>query len=673
MDPDDAELSRRVGEAELVRRAFEANPVAQTALRGSDLRFVAANAAYRAMAGRTDFIGRTFTEVFPEVVSQQLYDLTLSVLQTGQPTVAREWRVQIERNGSSTPDELYIDFTLSPWHDAESATDVEGSSGATGAGDASPGPADGVFIVVSDVTDRVRERLSAQARAAEAEQRYAAARDVVTQLQNALLPHSVPVIDGVDLAARYLVASRDQAAGGDWFDAIPLADGRLAVVVGDVVGHGVAASAAMGQLRAVLGAVLSHTGDLVQSLDWVDRLAGSTSTLRAATVCAVVLDPADGRLEYATCGHPPPLVVSPDGSTRFLTPTGGVPLGTGPEAAVLPDRLGPDDLLLLYTDGLVEQRGQSLPLGLERLARTAADALRNQVMPAHAPTSGAERTVRDCVELLTRNGYDDDVTAVAVQRRPRLPALHVELPANLASVNAARSAVLDWIHEIEPERPDTQVLELAVTELVANAAEHAYPARPDGPGPVRLDAALLPTGELQLVVADDGEWREPPDPSVSRGRGLWLVSRTADSLELHHDGSTRAVLRHRLSRAVALGSAATDADRGRRPESELDLVVDAGPPRRLRVSGVLDSMTAPRLADELEVASRGGVHPLTVDLSGVDLLASAAVRVLFDLRDRMAVHDLAPTLVAPRGTPAASVLDLVGLVHLEDETIDDPI
>src|ERR1700677_4513534 len=149
------------------------------------------------------------------------------------------------------------------------------------------------------------------------------------ELQQELLPKGLPVLPRARIAARYLVAAADQAAGGDWFDALPLAGGAVALVVGDVVGHGVAASAAMGQLRAVLRFVLAAQRDLTVALGQLDAFATFEPALHAATVCVAVLDPEGGALRYATCGPPPPLVVAPDGAARYLPTTGSGPLGTG--------------------------------------------------------------------------------------------------------------------------------------------------------------------------------------------------------------------------------------------------------------------------------------------------------------------------------------------------------
>ena len=144
-----------------------------------------------------------------------------------------------------------------------------------------------------DVTGEVRRRRSAENDADVMRKRYAAAQDVVLTLQRNLLPTALPVLPGVRIAAHYLVAAAEQAAGGDWFEAVPV-DGQVALVVGDVVGHGAQASAVMGQLRAVLVEFLLDGDDLATALARLDRFASRVTGARGATVCLALLDPTDG-------------------------------------------------------------------------------------------------------------------------------------------------------------------------------------------------------------------------------------------------------------------------------------------------------------------------------------------------------------------------------------------
>lgn len=210
------------------------------------------------------------------------------VYRTGQPQAAREWRVMVDRTRTGVLEEGVVDFVVAPHHDADGA--VIGCNG---------------YAV--DVTDQVRRRQAEQERTQAAQQRYEQAHDIIDALQRELLPTGVPVVPGIEIAASYLLADADTAAGGDWFDATPLPDGRVALVVGDVVGHGVAASAVMGKLQVLVSELLAETGSVGLALEAADRLAQRTRGARAATVCVVVVDPDTGTVEYVTAGHPPPL------------------------------------------------------------------------------------------------------------------------------------------------------------------------------------------------------------------------------------------------------------------------------------------------------------------------------------------------------------------------------
>ncbi|MBL7258716.1 SpoIIE family protein phosphatase [Paractinoplanes lichenicola] len=643
---DNDEPVHPAGPAETVREAYEQAPVVLGALGlPPGYRFEAANAAYRAFMGGRDVVGRKMPELFPETLTQQIFELFDRVRESGEVQAVRVWRFQFDQNDSGQLIDVHLDMVLGPLHGPD-------------------GEITGVTLYANDVSAQVRERQEAQAKAAEAERRYQAARDVVLEVQRELLSASLPVLPDAMLAARYLVASRDQAAGGDWFDAVPLADGSVALVVGDIVGHGVAASAAMSQLRSVLNAVLTRTGDLEQALDWANDVASRSTSMRAATVCVAVLDPASGRLRYTTCGHPPPLAATVAGATRFLPPSGGGPLGTGSQPVIAEATLAPDEVLLLYTDGLIERPGQSTQDAMRELATVIGDAVANRLLPLGAPESAPERACEQGLELITRRGYDDDVTVLAAQRRSApIAPLAVDLAAAPGRLAELRDTVRAWLWPIGPAGGDEHAIDLAVSELMANAIEHAYPRF--RPGPVRLRADLETGGVLRLEVADDGVWAEPGDPPATSGRGLWLAGARLDDLRVSHpsgpgEHGTTVTIRHRLTRPAVV-AADTPRIPARRPATEFAARLEEGPPRVLRVSGPLDIATADEFADQLDVAGRGGVFPLEVDLSEVELLASAAVRVLFQARDRNAAHGHPLTLRAVPGSNAADVLDLVGL------------
>ena len=660
---DEDVLARRTGDARTVRHVFEQMPAGQAAMTGPEHTFIAANAAFRSLAARPDVIGRPLREVFPEMESQPIYEMYERAHATGIPQTASEWRVHRVPAGGAAAEELIIDFTAIP---------VRGPDGAV----------TGVSLLVTDVTERVRAREkerareTARGRAADAERRYEAARDVVIALQEALLPKGLPVLPGARIAARYLVAGQDQAAGGDWFDAIPLSDGRVALVVGDVVGHGAAASAAMGQLRAVLRHVLTVEPDPAVALGQLDGFAAGDPALRAATSCVVVLSPADGALRYATCGHPPPLVVTPTGMARFLPATGAGPLGTGSVPVLGSAGLAAGEVVLLYSDRLVERPGRTLAGEMAALAVVAGDAATNRTLPDAAATL-ADRVCQLSAELLIRTGYGDDVTTLAAQRLTApVRELTAELPAQPGSVVTMRRALDDWLDEIGVATADRQVLELAVTEAVTNAAEHAYP--PGRAGTVRLEAALGADGYLEARVSDRGRWRVPDPRTPGRGQGLMLASQLAGQLRVSHPpqeatappGSkgTIVTLRHSLHRPAMLASEASAVV----PASPAPVpfaadLVAAGPagepPVTVRVAGPVDVTTAQRFTGRLLSACRAGVLPLTVDLTGVTVLASAGVRVLHDVRDQLAAHGNTLTLVTGPGSAAAAVLDVVRLPY----------
>jgi serine phosphatase RsbU (regulator of sigma subunit) len=282
--------------------------------------------------------------------------------------------------------DAYIDFILRPWHFPDGAIA-------------------GLLAYMTDGTERVRERQAAQRQAAEAQRRYEQALGVIDALQRELLPAGLPVLPGVQIAGSYLLAEADTAAGGNWFDAIPLAGGRVGLVVGDVVRHGVAASAVLGQLRAVLAERLGRGAELPAALASVDWIARRVPGARAATVCVAVLDPADGSLCYCTAGHPPPLLVPAQGEARYLPATGAGPLGTGSAFPVETNTLDAN-VLLLYSDGILERPGREVTASTVELAQVAADTTAGRALdtgessspcptPPAAPTPlTPERSVR---------------------------------------------------------------------------------------------------------------------------------------------------------------------------------------------------------------------------------------------------------------------------------------
>jgi len=231
-------------------------------------------------------------------------------------------------------------------------------------------------------------------------------RRIAETLQRSLLPEALPAIEGLELAARFLPGAGVEV-GGDWYDALPLPSGELAVVIGDVAGKGLPAATLMGELRAGLRAYAIEGGGPMATLARLNRLA--MRSFHMATVVLVHVAPDLGRITYASAGHLPPLVLSADGSARFLEGGASTPFLAFRED-VEDGRAGfvPGDRIVLYTDGLVERRREPIDESLERLRVTAegfggtADELCEHLVRALRPPAGA---------------VHDDIAVIAVERR----------------------------------------------------------------------------------------------------------------------------------------------------------------------------------------------------------------------------------------------------------------
>jgi transcriptional regulator with GAF, ATPase, and Fis domain len=225
-------------------------------------------------------------------------------------------------------------------------------------------------------------------------------RDVVMSVQRSLLAGTLPELPGVRLGASYRPAESRYGIGGDWYDAMPLAGGRMMLIVGDVAGHGLEAAITMGQVRSAALAPAYQPASLLAALD---QFIGSTIKEPLATAAAAVIDPADRSLRYCLAGHPPPLLREPDGSIRMLGEASGMLLGLDtrdrPEQVI---SFAPGSCLVLFTDGLVERRDEGIDDGIAWLADVLKPA------PPADPAELCDILVRQSV---SRNGRDDD-TAV---------------------------------------------------------------------------------------------------------------------------------------------------------------------------------------------------------------------------------------------------------------------
>jgi serine phosphatase RsbU (regulator of sigma subunit)/anti-sigma regulatory factor (Ser/Thr protein kinase)/anti-anti-sigma regulatory factor len=632
-----------VGAADDVRRVFDNVPAMLVGLEGPDHQFIAANAAYRALRPDFDPIGRPAAEVYPELESQQIYQMFDRVYRTGEPQSAKEWRVHANYDGTGIA-ERFFDFLVTARRREE-------------------GTIEGVQLIMEDVTDRVRTRQAAEARMEELSERYRNARDSATVMQQALLAPSVPVVPGADIAAEYLVAAEDTAAGGDWFDVIALGD-QVVLIVGDVVGHGVGAAAVMSQLRTALRMQILAGQSIEEAIEAVDRFHDHVPGSDSATLCVGSLDAATGEFRYCTAGHPPPLLVGADGLSRYAEPSGAGPLGTDTGFPVRTEVLDVGDSVLLYTDGLIERPGRPLVASTAEFAELAGNVAGGQGFVIDSAARPIDRICSETLELLLRStGYSDDVTLLAVQRRTPPRPLSLTVDATIRAARTVRADLRHWLSEIGADDDDICDVVHAISEFVENAVEHGYAT--DVPDGIVVNAFLAGDGKLHASVIDRGQWKDYREGEQGRGRGLAMAEALVSHAQITHGpAGTTASLTHRLCRpANFVTDAVVDRATTRREASaEFSSVVGSGElAGRIVVSGDVDSTTAAVLDRQIAVESRSGIAPLTIDLSGVTHLGSAGVSALAAARDRGQRHGSECVLVAPPGSPAHHVLSLVQL------------
>ncbi len=357
----------------------------------------------------------------------------------------------------------------------------------------------------------------------------------VEMLQRSLLPDRLPRVPGGQIAARYMPGGAD--VGGDWYDAIELEDGRLGVAMGDVVGHGIGAASLMGQLRHATRAYALEGLSPAAVLDRLDHLVRSLDDGQMATLIYLVVDPGLRSLCLASAGHVPPLVVGPDGRGSFLDKAPDPPLGvfdTGGHAELRAE-LQPGSTLVLYTDGLVEERGVSIDAGLEALREAAKD-----------PGDPEELCDRLVQAMLAVHPANDDIAVLALRALPSSPGpFDLELdsvPTVLASV---RRELGSWMGSLGAGREDIEAVQIACHEACANAVEHARGSKRSSFS-VR---AGVENGELVVTVRDAGSWVERPDGALPhRGRGVTLMNALMDSVTITPGEEGTAV---RLARRLA--------------------------------------------------------------------------------------------------------------------------
>ncbi len=398
-----------------------------------------------------------------------------------------------------------------------------------------------------------------QRRAREAVQRFAErAAKVSDAFQVASLPEVLPRVAGLRFDAVYEAGVSDALVGGDWYDAMRLIDGRVVVSVGDVVGSGLAAAVTMNTMRQVIRGAAQYNADPVAILESADRILRADRPDGVVTAFVGVLDPLTLTFQYASAGHPPPLLRHPSGAIEELRAF-GLPLGLSQrelaEAPII--ALEPGSLLVLYTDGLTESTRDALE-GEDRLLAALS------VMELGA-TSRFASLIRDAVLI---EGARDDVAILtlaidedAAASKPDVLRWTLE-PGDAKAVMEARDELLTRLHERAMPGQSVGDVELIFAELLGNVVRHA---------PGKAEIVLDLTGRLPVLsVIDDGPGFSrgahlPANPLSEGGRGLYIVSALSKELNVTaragRGSHVRAVLsvellQHRHSMLASSTSAA---------------------------------------------------------------------------------------------------------------------
>lgn len=352
---------------------------------------------------------------------------------------------------------------------------------------------------------------------------YERERKIAQTFQRAVLPRRLPAIAGLRFDALYEAGKTEALVGGDWFDAFRLTDGRIVITVGDVVGSGLAAAAAMGEVRQSLRGAAAINPDPAILLDAADRILSDDPDDRFATAWVGIVDPIDFSLRYASAGHPAPLLRSPDGTVRPLTGE-GLPLGL---TATMAHRraahttfIAPGSLLLLFTDGLIESRRDAL----------ADEDVLSAALSAAEPSEASARALRDAV--LGDEAAHDDVAILLLEFVTPLTECGPEAGARRWSfdvtqphdASAARRALARELRAIGLRDEHVTTAELIVAELLGNVVRYARG---------HVDVVLDGSADVPVLHMIDGgqgfEYnpRLPADAFAENGRGLFIVAELA--------------------------------------------------------------------------------------------------------------------------------------------------
>ncbi|HJR25129.1 MAG TPA: SpoIIE family protein phosphatase [Acidimicrobiales bacterium] len=373
-------------------------------------------------------------------------------------------------------------------------------------------------------------------------QRFANQREAAETLQHSLLPERLPLLPGVQTAAQYHAGGNGTEVGGDWYDVLQLPEGKIALVVGDVVGRGIRAAAIMGQLRNGLRAHALDGSSPAETLARLNDFARETGLVGyQGTVLLAVYDLGDGSLKIASAGHLPVAVRHPDGSTELLGERLGLPIGVAPNGNYrqIEVTLEPGSAICLFTDGLVEDRVRPLEEGLARLC----DRLRDPLVDARQLCDGL------AAAMAAGRSLEDDSAILVLVAEPLGSDIRLTVPRDESALAPLRAVLRHWLARAGVPDDDSFDILVAIGEASSNVIKHT----PTDDTTFHVEGHL--DVDLTLVVRNEGAWRAPTQNRVG-GRGYVIMNQLMDSVEVTAGPpETTVTMRRTLARDLTTTSA----------------------------------------------------------------------------------------------------------------------
>lgn len=344
---------------------------------------------------------------------------------------------------------------------------------------------------------------------------------VAHKLQQAIISPIENADARVEVNAMYRPATTGLEVGGDWYDVLTVSDECVALIVGDVVGHGIGAASVMGQLRSALRGLLLAGMQPAAALEALDKFASIVPGAQFASCLVAFLNAEQQRLTVSVAGHMPPLIVDAHGQASFFEDAQDPPLGftdTARRTTTLEFPRG--STIILFTDGLVERRGESLDGGMEQLATAAAEQSGRGIGRL------SDRLIR---ELVRDSFHDDDVAIICARLLAHDPATFTRTAAaEPTQVRALRHEFADWLRAIGAHGQAHAELCIAAGEALANCAEHAYWGTDRRSMTIEATAS---NNHVRATVRDSGRW-QPPSGDPARGHGLPVIRKLMDRVQV---------------------------------------------------------------------------------------------------------------------------------------------